>query len=436
MIIELVITDSRGGSVRIVEQKEHGGVLVHDLVGWNTGSSLASCFEDEPTNLSSSKILTRYLNFDGSLVDTDSNARDFASQLEPVIDQCMNISGVQVAIPLGYSQNQETGACLEITADEIAGCDAVVISEVLPNPSGSDTGKEFIELHNTSAEEVSLEGCSLKTSANSKEYKLTNEVLKADEYKAYYDGETDLTLPNSSGGRVWLLSTTNEIDVVDYPVDMKDDVSYARFQDGWHQTFSNTPNEANNLLPEPPCPSGQQRDKESGRCRSVVSVVSIADCGPGRYRHPETNRCRNISAATSSLVPCAANQYRSPETNRCRNLAASSSTLQPCASDQFRNPETNRCKKIESSSILTPCKEGQERNPETNRCRKIPEALTPVTSPGQIPAAESKPLGFDYRVWTMLGVATLGYGVYEYRSELRRWTGDLRSKKQKMKPPG
>ncbi len=116
-------------------------------------------------------------------------------------------------------------------------------------------------------------------------------------------------------------------------------------------------------------------------------------------------------------MACDADEYRNPETNRCRKLTSLVAALSPCPDGQERNPATNRCRTIgaEDEAALTPCKEGQERNPLTNRCRTIPEVgvsgqavttLSPSMTTNALVAASS--------------IGAVGYGVYEWRSEMAR----------------
>lgn len=141
-------------------------------------------------------------------------------------------------------------------------------------------------------------------------------------------------------------------------------------------------------------------------------------CPQGKYRNPETNRCRNIEDAIATLAACAEGQERNQATNRCRSTASISAVvLTPCEPGQVRNPATNRCRNTVASSSLTPCPKGQERNPETNRCRKT--ALATALSPAVIgPIKQQTSNPFVMTLLGAVGVGAIGYGIYEWRSEL------------------
>lgn len=150
----------------------------------------------------------------------------------------------------------------------------------------------------------------------------------------------------------------------------------------------------------------------------VLSVAIETECPAGKYRNPDTGRCKNIEEAIATLVACDEGEYRSPETNRCRKIAvASSISLTPCEPDEERNPATNRCRKTASTAVtIEPCPEGQERNPATNRCRAITSS-TPATLTD---AATTKTGISSYWLGGGVIVAAIGYGIYEWRSELAK----------------
>lgn len=155
----------------------------------------------------------------------------------------------------------------------------------------------------------------------------------------------------------------------------------------------------------------------------VVAIASevVSECPAGKYRNPETNRCRSVEEAVNVLAQCEEGKERNPVTNRCRSVASLASTaLSPCDEGQERNPATNRCRSVLAASrTLTPCQTGYERNPETNRCKKILIGSTSVATP----AAALEPGGGSTLATALIittGLGAVGYGIYEWRSELYR----------------
>lgn len=299
-------------------------------------------------------------------------------------------------------------------------CSGIVIAEVAAN-----TSEQFIELYNTNAEPVGLEGCQVMTNRSSTKAHVFDEgvIIEEHSYMTVVVSETDLLLTKTTSGVVYVLSSDGaiEVDSVEYS-NLAKETSWSKFDDKWQQTYVITPGAGNVYEKYPPCEEGYWRNEETGRCNKIVEPTVLADCGEGRERNPETGRCRNIPAA-SVLTPCREGQYRSEETNRCRSIASvAASVLKPCADDQFRNPLTNRCKKIASAEelALADCGEGRERNPATNRCRNVLSAAMPSVpfAPDEITEAAQGMLGW----WALGGVSlvALGYAGWQWRFEAGR----------------
>ncbi|MFA5318652.1 MAG: lamin tail domain-containing protein, partial [Patescibacteria group bacterium] len=80
--------------------------------------------------------------------------------------------------------------------------DDIIISEILPNPAGSDNDNEFIELFNKGDRDVSLEGWILSDATN-KNYELRimnleNITIGAGDYLTVFRKESGIALNNTS----------------------------------------------------------------------------------------------------------------------------------------------------------------------------------------------------------------------------------------------
>ncbi len=438
--IPLDINDNTPGSVHLVDKAG----TVHDTVGWgyksSTPNTINVCSETvQVAHFSTDDSLIRYLGCNGiDAIDTDNNANDFYLSAT-LAAATYGSAKLPICSPLTEPpEEEEEEPAAPPTEPPVTptppseipiNCQGVTISESLVNPVGTDTGHEFIELHNTLATAVSLQGCSLQTSASSsKLYTFGDISLAAGSYQAFYDSETGLTLPNASGGSIWLLDATNELQAVTYPADPEDDVVWTLADGAWGLSYTATPNAANILTASKPCPAGQVRNTETNRCVTEMSDTTTASgsspsltaCDPGQERNPETNRCRAVTTATSTA--CPAGQSRNPETNRCRVTTAATANVTACKAGQERNPETNRCRNTTSGvSDTKACPTGQERNPDTNRCRKVTAAGTADgTKLSDVQdIASSSPTSKPYWLVAVLALlAALGYGVYEWRQEI------------------
>lgn len=391
-----------GGHIRLVVPGDTEDTVL-DLVGWGSADSAEG---NSPANAPVAGGSLQRCATDGVVTDTNNNSVDYIDQ-EIITPRA--VANCDIEIP---PEDEEEPPV------DIPTCDGVVFSEILPNPISSDTGNEFIELVNPTDDFVPLKDCSLQVGGNSKLYVFGEIELEPGEYKAFYDIQTGLVLPNSAGGTVYLLSPAKvELSNVTYPGGLADDVAWAWFGGNhWEATYKLTPNFENIQQATKPCSEGQVRNPETGRCISDSGdETSLQPCAPDQERNPETNRCRKIT--TSSLVPCGPGQERNPATNRCRSVLSSVRQLVPCKAGQERNPATNRCRKI-AGSDLQPCKPGQERNPETNRCRKVSGVIEGDVAGIQDIKDNTKFNKNNLLLAGSAGFLALGYGAWEWRNEL------------------
>lgn len=259
---------------------------------------------------------------------------------------------------------------------------ALIINEIFPNAQGADTGKEFIEMYNTSATEtLLLDGLQLYIGVkNPKQYLLPSGIsLAPGEYRSFSDEEVGFTLVNTHGKVQLYYDNTPLGEGVEY-TSPKDGWSWAFIDETWQYTNQLTPG-VPNLAP-------------------IETGTSVKQ------------------ASLSQKKPCASNQFRNPETGRCKLIAVTKAPT-PCKVGYKRNTTTNRCRKIVTANTSTPCKDGWERNAETNRCRKIKEMTTADYGVKGVQAVAGAQLNWYY--WVAIGgvlALVLGYAVWEWRQEL------------------
>lgn len=378
-----------GGHVRLTNGQE----LILDVVAWGTAKFPETKALPE---ISAGKSVERKTT-SGLAVDTNNNFEDF------LLLDITTPRGGALSEPLPPVESEPI----------IPVCDGLVITEVFPNPDGTDTEHEFIELFNPTDASVNLDDCVLSTASSTKLFYFPSaSIMQPKQFKAFYDSETGLTLANAAGGQVILRGTNTEYSV-SYPVDMAPGQSYSLIEQQWYISAQPTPS-ALNILPSPQV-LAENTDNEV-----------MESCGVGRYRNPETNRCRNMPTTLATITNCAPGQTRNPETNRCRNVASLASVLIPCREGQERSPETNRCRNVANTS-QTKCQEGYERNEETNRCRKIVAALAASPSVGSLDTTTPKRL--NYVFLTLMSLVVLGYGVFEYRRDISNGLVKLQTKR-------
>ena len=245
-------------------------------------------------------------------------------------------------------------------------CRGMKFSEIL---SYYETNKseQFIELYNTGAEQVLLDGCQVRY--KNKNYGLSG-IVQAEGYIAYYPTEFSLTKNPTNGNTLELIDTDGAVvDRLDYPNGQRKGTSYAwigyddKGEELWRITYAPTPGVGNNYQEYKTCEAGKVINEATGNCVKVTTV-----------------------------------------------------TEKICPEGQYLNILTGRCKKYETTTEKT-CKEGYYLNPETGRCRKIVE--NEGTSYGvQAEEYEEKPS--FVALYAVIGVVVVGVGylIYEFRSEI------------------
>lgn len=326
---------------------------------------------------------------------------------EVVVDLCPNIAMLQAVIPQGM-QLDEVGDCIP---EEVIRLD---VTELLPNPKGSDAGLEFIELFNPNDRAVLLSNYQLYVGPQlDVVYNFPAEsFIEPHSYKVFSNIEIPFSLLNTSS-RVRLSlkngAIASDVSLYENP---KDNQSWSYIEGVWMYSSNPTPGAENSL--------GELVIDEA-----VSSLVS-QPCAANQYRSPETNRCRLLSSSGAAVTPCKDGQYRSEETNRCRTIASDAKVATQCEEGSERNPETGRCRKVAAVTGPAPCKEGQERNPDTNRCRNV--AKMPSADYGVL-GAKTDGGGSWYVIAAIGGVLliALAYAVWEWHVEIGKFMQSIRS---------
>lgn len=376
-----------GGTVQLL-QLQSGRMVAIEEVAYGSGAS-----EDQSWS---------YFSEGWELAPISSNALNqrYAPEL---IDVCPLTPEVDTQIPVGYELDPD-GECIVSAVLPLPCNNSVIINEFVSDPVGLEAdGGEFIELYNPGSEPATLVGCHVKSSKSSTELAVFTEANIIPPGGFFVISSVD-KLTNSSGSLIF--STANRDDIVNYS-NVHEGESFSYFSDGWKVTDSLTPNSANQYL---------LKDEELVNVSEGVDTSVLAPCAAGKYRNPETNRCRNFESADAELAPCDEGETRNPETNRCRKITLATSSLALCPAGQERNLSTNRCRKVASTANdIKPCEAGYERNPETNRCRKLATAKGVVAGAATVNPGSSR---LDLRIMLVVLALSVGYGVYEYRTDL------------------
>jgi len=187
---------------------------------------------------------------DGNVSDNASAPEDPLSLIRKVDGQDSNNDYYDFVLTSTITKGSNN-IISTVTADgevveQLLSSSKIKINEIMPNPTGSDSDDEFIELKNEGSETVNLTGWFLGDSTSSK-YKITQGSIKPNGFIVFKRSMTGIALNNTGGDEVKLYSSSGSlVDSVKYSSSAGEDESYSRQDDGgWAWTIKITPGQLN-----------------------------------------------------------------------------------------------------------------------------------------------------------------------------------------------
>ena len=144
-----------------------------------------------------------------------------------------------------FDENQENEE--EITYDDGDLSDKIILSEVMPNPEGTDTDTEWIEIYNPTNRTVKLVGlklCDILGKIHCFPFS-QEESISAFSYKSFEQTSTRITLNNDGDGGAILDDADNVIFETELFESSSEGESFSLFGSNWKWTnmpTKNTPN--------------------------------------------------------------------------------------------------------------------------------------------------------------------------------------------------
>lgn len=123
----------------------------------------------------------------------------------------------------------------------------IYINEWLPNPSGTDSGNEWIELFNSGSEKISLQSWTL-VSGNSKKFIFKEQNIGAGNYLVLRQPETKLVLRNQEESLSLYDSQGKLISQSSFSGSAPEGKSFSRTSDGTFVFTEPTPGAANKII--------------------------------------------------------------------------------------------------------------------------------------------------------------------------------------------
>lgn len=177
---------------------------------------------------------------------------------------------------------------------------SVHLSEILANPAGPDTGKEWVELINLSDQPVDLSGWYLtdRPTESGKVNRHTFPVETIIAPNSYLQILLKGSFLNNSNESIALYWPTGEVvESIDLPSGPVDDSSYARFDDAWQLTGQLTPAAANIAVSLSPSPAGRASASQTHQTSSQDRQASTPRSGEKSSRTvtPSQSRAPTVS---------------------------------------------------------------------------------------------------------------------------------------------
>ena len=187
---------------------------------------------------------------DGNVADNAAMAEDPLSLARKVDGQDANNDYYDFAVTATVTKgraNVISGAAPDgsaVTAP--SGSASVILNEVLPNPAGSDTEDEFIELKNVGSVTVDVSGWKIGD-ASAGRYTVIQGSVAPNGFFVFKRSMTGIALNNTGGDEVKLFGQNGTlVDSVKYAGSAREGESYARRTDGaWAWTLKPTPGKDN-----------------------------------------------------------------------------------------------------------------------------------------------------------------------------------------------
>lgn len=196
---------------------------------------------------------------------------------------------------VGLSESGDTTEAAGASETAYETSSAVLLSELLPDPEGSDATDEWIAVVNSGSATVNLAGWTLRD--GSKEFVVDAATIAAGEELIFSVGETKISL-NNSGETIELLDPFGAvIDSATYAAG-ESGWAWARFEADWNWTSEPTPGAANVLTSSE---DGSSDEPGGGGDTGVISITE--------FRALEDDASGTVEGVVSVLAGVLGTQY-------------------------------------------------------------------------------------------------------------------------------
>jgi hypothetical protein len=164
---------------------------------------------------------------------------------------------------------------LNVEVEEIIYEDNIRLNEILPNPSGSETTDEYIEIYNNSGADINLINWYIKdasgTSYEIDQADFASTIISSHGFFTIYRDVSSIAL-NNSGDEVELYQPNdNLLDSVEYSESAPEDSSYSYKNSNWQWSTTMTPSATNIITSPNENPIANAGDDLSGEVDKQIS---------------------------------------------------------------------------------------------------------------------------------------------------------------------
>lgn len=210
-------------------------------------------------------------------IDTDIDYNDFRITDYPTKGLPNIINDLATStLEIKTASSTEIRQLAEQMADKKVEFPRLVITELLPNPAGSDLSEEFIEIYNPNTLAADLSGWFLDDNEEgSRPYEIPDLVIEPQEYLSFFRKETGLALNNDTDQARLINPLGEVISEVEYK-NIKEGLAYALDEkNNWQITSAPTPGEINEIERE------ENKNENSAVKNKLIKITGIVAVEPG-----------------------------------------------------------------------------------------------------------------------------------------------------------
>jgi hypothetical protein len=227
----------------------------------------------------------------------------------------------------------DTDSTVQVLSGANNGLMKPVITEILPNPSGSgnDATDEYIEIYNPNTTAFDLGGYQLRAGTTTQHsYAFSpGTTLPSHSFSTFYSNQTGLSLSNSGGQAALLEPSGLVITMSDVYGSAKDGQAWALANGKWYWTTTLTPGSANIIMQPPTAKSSKSSStskKTAGSVKAAKTKKAAAKGSSTAASFPSASapttpiHARTLALVGSLALLYAAYEYRADFGNRIYQL--------------------------------------------------------------------------------------------------------------------